>query len=112
MRVPSGEIDGLENCRSANSVSTSISAGRWSLGGPVTVISLLCPWVLHSLDTVPSRHRNACTSALDVGELLCDLPVAYAENVDAAYVPAASGRFDPVVAPPHHGTVPGDEHFF
>ena len=51
-------------------------------------------------------------SALDVRELLCDLPVADAENVDAAYMTWAPGGIDPVVAPTHHGAVPGDDQFF
>jgi hypothetical protein len=50
-------------------------------------------------------------SAFDVGELLCDLPVADAEDVDAAYMPRTPGSIDPVVAPPYYGAVAGDDQF-
>jgi hypothetical protein len=51
-------------------------------------------------------------SAFDVRELLCDLPVADAENVDAAYMPRTPGSINPVVAPPDHGAVADDDQFF
>jgi hypothetical protein len=51
-------------------------------------------------------------SAFDVGELLCDLPVADAEDVDAAYMARTPGSIDPVVAPPYYGAVAGDDQFF
>jgi hypothetical protein len=51
-------------------------------------------------------------SAFDVRELLCDLPVADAEDVDAAYMPRTPGSIDPVVAPPYYGAVAGDDQFF